>query len=156
MIACLLLLLSLGLVEGRIIQLPTKNLNDMLKETMNKEMADALPYGCICVSSASNQNVEHIERCCALWNCCRKAIDICYSGLPKYTFTYSKGIIRCGEIPDISHCARLNCECERKTVMCLMNPENSEANSEVEKKCYRKLKTCPERSDIKKLLFGIK
>ncbi|XP_073426474.1 uncharacterized protein [Dendrobates tinctorius] len=77
-------------------------------------------------------------------------------GFSRYTFTYSNGIIRCGEIPDINHCARQTCECDRKTVMCLMNPENSEANSEVEKKCYRKFKTCFQPSEIKKLLFGTK
>ncbi|XP_073426473.1 acidic phospholipase A2-like isoform X1 [Dendrobates tinctorius] len=129
----------------------------MLKETMNQDLIDALPYGCLCVSSASNQNVEHIERCCALSKCCREAIGyFCFTGFSRYTFTYSNGIIRCGEIPDINHCARQTCECDRKTVMCLMNPENSEANSEVEKKCYRKFKTCFQPSEIKKLLFGTK
>ncbi|XP_073426472.1 acidic phospholipase A2 6-like isoform X2 [Dendrobates tinctorius] len=96
MITWLLLLLSLGSVEGRKFNLPIKNFNNMLKETMNQEMADALPYGCLCVSSASNQNVEHIERCCALSKCCREAIGyFCLTGFLRYTFTYSNGIIRC-------------------------------------------------------------
>ncbi|CAJ0963118.1 unnamed protein product [Ranitomeya imitator] len=95
MITCLLLLLSLGSVEGG--KLPVKNLKDMLKETKNQGLIDALPHSCLCVSSASNQTLEHLERCCALQWCCRKAIRTCYSGYQTYKFIYSNGTIDCSK-----------------------------------------------------------
>ncbi|XP_069599016.1 acidic phospholipase A2 PLA-2-like [Ranitomeya imitator] len=154
MITCLLLLLSLGSVEGG--KLPVKNLKDMLKETKNQGLIDALPHSCLCVSSASNQTLEHLERCCALQWCCRKAIRTCYSGYQTYKFIYSNGTIDCSENAVVIDCPRQTCECDRKTVMCLMNPENSEENSEVEKSCYRKLKVCPTLDFLKEIGFGIK
>ncbi|XP_073520415.1 basic phospholipase A2 PLA-B-like [Phyllobates terribilis] len=151
MITCLLLLLSLGSVDGIIIHL--KDFTDMLKETTSKEISDALPNNCICAKTTSDQLLDRIRRCCDIRNCCYDDISICFTGYQKYTYTYSKGTITCDRNRYIGECATQMCECDWKTAMCLMNPENSEENTKYGEKCYRKINPCSDKSLFKKWLF---
>ncbi|XP_073513637.1 basic phospholipase A2-like [Phyllobates terribilis] len=151
MITCLLLLLSLGSVDGVIIHL--KDFTDMLKETTSKEISDALPYGCYCATTASDQLLGHIERCCGIRRCCYNNIIFCFNGYQKYTYTYSNGIITCDQNRYIGDCATQACECDWKAVMCLMDTKNSEDNTKYGEKCYKKINPCSDdKSFFTKLL----
>ncbi|XP_073511592.1 basic phospholipase A2 sphenotoxin subunit B-like isoform X2 [Phyllobates terribilis] len=97
MITCLLLLLSLGSVDGIIIHL--KDFRDMVKETTSKEISDALPYRCYCATTTSDQLLDRIQRCCGIRRCCYDDIRICHTGYQKYSYTYSHGTITCGNHP---------------------------------------------------------
>ncbi|XP_073518402.1 basic phospholipase A2 homolog TM-N49-like isoform X2 [Phyllobates terribilis] len=93
MITCLLLLLSLGSVDG--IRIHSKDFRDMVKETTTKEISDALPNDCICAKTTSDQLLDRIRRCCGIRRCCYNDIIFCFNGYQKYTYTYSNGTITC-------------------------------------------------------------
>ncbi|KAM4015823.1 acidic phospholipase A2-like isoform 1-T1 [Anomaloglossus baeobatrachus] len=127
MLSSLLLLLSLVSVEKVKYQL--KDFKMMINETLNKEMIEALPWGCACAETANNQTMHKITRCCQLQRCCHLTFwtKICRPYLQLYYYTYSNGVITCDHSVFMTDCARNTCECDRKTVMCLMDPEYSES-----------------------------
>ncbi|XP_073511590.1 basic phospholipase A2 PLA-B-like [Phyllobates terribilis] len=145
MITCLLLLLSLGSVDGIIIHL--KDFRDMVKETTSKEISDALPYRCYCATTTSDQLLDRIQRCCGIQQCCYDDIRICHTGYQKYSYTYSHGTITCDRNRYTGGCATKICECDLKTVICLMDTKNSEENTKYEEKCYKKLQPCSDDED---------
>ncbi|XP_073518128.1 basic phospholipase A2 homolog LmutTX-like [Phyllobates terribilis] len=150
MITCLLLLLSLGWVDG--VRIHGKDFTDMLKETTTKDISDALPYRCYCAVTTSDQLLDRIRRCCGIRQCCYNDISVCFTKFQKYTYTYSNGTITCDRNRYIGECAKQTCECDRKTAMCLMDSENSEENSNYGEKCYKKLQPCSDESMLTKLL----
>ncbi|XP_073519962.1 acidic phospholipase A2 jerdoxin-like [Phyllobates terribilis] len=153
MIACLLLLLSLGSVDG--VRIHRKDFTDMVKETTTKEISDALPNNCICAKTTSDQLLDRIRRCCAIRRCCYNNIIFCFTGYQKYSYTYSNRTITCDRNRYIGVCATRICECDWKAAMCLMDSENSEENKKYEEKCYDKIKRCTDLPELIKLLFGI-
>ncbi|XP_073518127.1 basic phospholipase A2 F17-like [Phyllobates terribilis] len=153
MITCLLLLLSLGSVDGIIIHL--KDFTDMLKETTTKEISDALPYECYCATTTSDQLLDRIRRCCGIRQCCSDDFPICNTVFKKYTYTYSNGTITCDRNRYIGVCASRICECDWKAAKCLMDTKNPEDNTKYGEKCYKKLESCIDESLLKKWLLEI-
>ncbi|XP_069597217.1 basic phospholipase A2 homolog LmutTX-like isoform X1 [Ranitomeya imitator] len=97
MITCLLLLLSLGSVEGDGPYL--KDFRSMVSETMNRRVTDFNLYGCQCgILSVGSKIVDEIDRCCLAQFCMYKAIstDGCRPLLARYYYTYNNGTITCG------------------------------------------------------------
>ncbi|XP_069597218.1 acidic phospholipase A2 homolog isoform X2 [Ranitomeya imitator] len=129
MITCLLLLLSLGSVEGDGPYL--KDFRSMVSETMNRRVTDFNLYGCQCgILSVGSKIVDEIDRCCLAQFCMYKAIstDGCRPLLARYYYTYNNGTITCDD-EDESGCTRRTCESDLKTVMCLMSHKYSEVNA---------------------------
>ncbi|XP_073513856.1 basic phospholipase A2 homolog LmutTX-like [Phyllobates terribilis] len=144
MITCLLLLLSLGSVEGAGTYI--KDFRDMVLETMNREVSDFNFYGCQCgILVSGKQIVDETDRCCLAQFCMYKTIRTvdCNPSLARYYYTYRDGTITC-EDEDESSCARKTCESDRKTVMCLMSHKYSEVNAKYKLfgKCSGKRPPC--------------
>ncbi|KAM4015822.1 basic phospholipase A2 homolog LmutTX-like isoform 1-T1 [Anomaloglossus baeobatrachus] len=150
MLSSLLLLLSP--VSAEIFTIQRKDFMMMMKETLKTKIVDSLPYGCLCVSSPSDQIMEVFHRCCSIHSCCNRNKRFCDQGPRNYSYTYINGTITCDYSVYQSGCARETCECDRKTVMCLMNLENSQKKQK-KNKCYMKLAPCIATSQIVKLLF---
>ncbi|XP_073517750.1 acidic phospholipase A2-like isoform X2 [Phyllobates terribilis] len=93
MITCLLLLLSLGSVDG--VRIHLKDFTDMLKETTTKEISDALPKNCLCAATTSDQLLDNIRKCCGIQQCCYSDVRYCFKRFLKYSYAYSKGTITC-------------------------------------------------------------
>ncbi|KAM4015820.1 acidic phospholipase A2 homolog isoform 2-T2 [Anomaloglossus baeobatrachus] len=128
-------------VEGA--RINRKDFQTMLNETSNKEMIEALPRGCLCAETANNKTMRELTRCCILQCRCYKSsfwIKICRPYSQRYSYTPSNGVITCDHSVYITDCARNTCECDRKTVMCLMDPEYSE--SKYSESCSLRLRRC--------------
>ncbi|XP_073517760.1 acidic phospholipase A2 homolog [Phyllobates terribilis] len=145
MITCLLLLLSLGSVDG--VRIHLKDFTDMVKETTSKEISDALPNNCNCAKTTNDQLLGHIRTCCDIRQCCYNDNRICHTGYQKYSYTYSNGTITCDRNRYIGECATQTCECDWKAAICLMDTKNSEENSKYRQNCYRKINPCSDDDD---------
>ncbi|XP_073522210.1 acidic phospholipase A2-like [Phyllobates terribilis] len=153
MITCLLLLLSLGSVDG--VRIHGKDFKMMVKETTNKEISDALPNNCLCAKKTSDQILDRIRRCCGIRDCCYRDIYDCFKLFQPYSYTYSNGTITCDRNKYIGECGIQYCECDLKASKCLMDTKNPEDNTKYGEKCYKKIKSCSDKS-FTKLLFGKK
>ncbi|KAM4015758.1 basic phospholipase A2 homolog LmutTX-like isoform 1-T1 [Anomaloglossus baeobatrachus] len=157
MLSSLLLLLSLVSVESFRLTIERKDFKTMVNETLDKEIVDSLPYGCRCTISPRDQIPHEIERCCRLQDCCHKELFkyTCKPKRQRYTYTYRNGTLTCkaaviGGLSSVlllhtlyieaavisankeflDNCAPDTCECDRKTVMCLMGKDVSEQYSQ--------------------------
>ncbi|KAM4035979.1 phospholipase A2 homolog ECO_00035-like isoform 1-T2 [Anomaloglossus baeobatrachus] len=140
MITLLLLFLSLTSVEG--VTIKHRNFEIMVNETLNKEIIDALPDGCFCAETSNNQTLLKLKRCCRVQKCCYSLIFnlICRGYSQRYSYTYSNGTITCDHNVYMTDCAKRTCECDRETVMCLMDQEYPKYKRS--KSCYGNLQTC--------------
>ncbi|KAM4015759.1 acidic phospholipase A2 homolog isoform 2-T2 [Anomaloglossus baeobatrachus] len=132
MLSSLLLLLSLVSVESFRLTIERKDFKTMVNETLDKEIVDSLPYGCRCTISPRDQIPHEIERCCRLQDCCHKELFkyTCKPKRQRYTYTYRNGTLTCTNKEFLDNCAPDTCECDRKTVMCLMGKDVSEQYSQ--------------------------
>ncbi|XP_075184666.1 basic phospholipase A2 homolog LmutTX-like [Anomaloglossus baeobatrachus] len=140
MLSSLLLLLSLVSVKGA--RINRKDFMMMISETLKKEMIEALPRGCACAETANNKTMQKLKRCCHEHYCCyiSRLGSPCRNEFHRYSYTYSNGTITCDHSVYLNDCAITTCECDRETVMCLMDPEDSE--SKYSESCSRKFQPC--------------
>ncbi|KAM4036564.1 basic phospholipase A2 homolog APC-K49-like [Anomaloglossus baeobatrachus] len=158
MITRLLLLLSLA--SAYVIRIETKNFQMMIQETLDKEIADSLPYGCSCTTPPNEKIANIIDRCCRVHRCCHRALisGHCYHDSSRYSYSYSNGIITCTHKQYMPGCAAETCECDRETVMCLRREEITEENAKYikDESCDSMYLTCNETKSHANLMLLVK